>query len=68
MTGDPRWMTARFPGVCAGGSCSDPIARGDQIFYYPSTRSAFVGSCAEACARDFSSACFDEAAYSGEWR
>ena len=61
--GDPHWMTARYPGKCDAAGCSDPIKKGDKIFYYPSSKKAYVGTHAEANARDFSSAAQDEDTY-----
>ncbi len=63
MRGDPNWMTARFPGTCAGKTCDHRIRKGDRIFYYPNGRQAFVGSCAEAASADFASCMFDERGY-----
>ena len=61
---DPGWLTAQFPSDCAG-NCSQRIAKGDRIFYFPSTRSAFGErcGCAEAQSNDFNAHAADEAAY-----
>lgn len=64
--GDPHWMTARYPGKCSAEGCSDPINKGDQIFYYPNSKKAYVGSHAEANSRDFESGRADEDFYNHE--
>ena len=39
---DPRWITAKFSSTC---SCGKKITKGDQIYYYPSTRTAVCEIC-----------------------
>jgi hypothetical protein len=51
--GDPYWLAARYAGECASNGCSDPINKGDRIFYYPRHRRAYVGACAVAASSDF---------------
>ena len=69
MRGDPFTMSARFASACACGQGGHAIKRGDTIFYYPKTRSAFVGSCAIRAMADFrQNVAFEEdisAGYSG---
>lgn len=60
MRGDPFWMTAKYKGTCGAVGCSDPIRRGDRIFYYPNAKKAYVGACASNADRDFASTSFDE--------
>jgi hypothetical protein len=62
-SGDPYWLTAKFPGQCAKKDCTDQIKKGDSIFYYPRGKKAFVGQCAENAAADFDSCTFDEMVY-----
>ena len=52
--GDPYWMTARYPGKCAG--CHRPFPKGEQVFRYKSGK-VFAESC--HCG-DSESARFDE--------
>lgn len=56
-------MTARFDSVSADGKS---IRKGDRIFYFPRTKSAFVGESAEREASSFAAAASDEAFMSGE--
>ena len=63
--GDPFWMVAKYPGRCGHSNCDDLIRKGDRIFYYPKTKTAYVGKHAEAAAADFASAVADEDAYNG---
>lgn len=62
---DPRETTARFPSTCA--ESGKPIAKGDAIIYYPSSRKCYlIGSApkAEASFRESLSAMAQE---DGEW-
>jgi hypothetical protein len=60
--GDPRWLTARYPGKCGGKDCQQPINPGDQVFYYPQGKIVLAKPCghADTAAADFNSAKFDE--------
>ncbi len=62
-SGDPRWITARFPSKCA--KCGQPINKGERAFYYPNGKQIFAVPCghAEDNARDFEALAFDEAMY-----
>jgi hypothetical protein len=49
---DPYWLTCRRSGKCA--RCKDTIEKGDEAFYYPSSRALY---CDEAmCGQDESMA------------
>lgn len=39
---DPYWLKARFDSVC---SCGAKIKRGEDIYYYPNTRTAICADC-----------------------
>ncbi len=56
-SGDPYWMTARFPGKDSKGR---PVRKGDKVFYYPRTRTMLTGEEAERASREFDAAVFDE--------
>ena len=72
---DPHWMTARYPGKCAG--CARPINKGERAFYYPNGKRMYGGqfdrtanpACAVGCgcgdqrSSEFESARADEAFY-----
>jgi len=60
--GDPYWLTAKYPGVCA--KTGQPFKKGDRVFYYPKTRPIYAGAAAEAASADFQSAAADEDTYS----
>jgi hypothetical protein len=57
-------MRARRTGTCGcvkeGKREHHNIAPGDYIFYYPKTKTAYVGECADAAERDFTSLVADE--------
>lgn len=53
VRGDPFWMKAKFAGKCSGTNCNDTISKGQDIFYYPKTKSVFVGKCADSNYRDY---------------
>ena len=40
--GDPYWMTAKYPGNCAG--CGKPFERGESVFRFKSGK-MFAESC-----------------------
>ena len=40
--GDPYWMTARYPGICAG--CNEPFPKGAEVFRFKS-RKMFAEAC-----------------------
>lgn len=58
---DPRWITARFASVCGKSGCDSRITKGERIFYYPASKTAYCASCGDAAARDFEAQSFDEA-------
>ena len=60
---DPYWLNARFASQC---QCGKPIAKGERIFYYPSTRAALCPSCSDQAAGEFAAAAADEAFMSGQ--
>ena len=57
---DPYWMTAKYPGKDKNGK---PFRAGERVFYYPLTKTVLTGAEAEAAARDFDAARFDEDGY-----
>ncbi len=61
-SGDPYWMTAKFPGVCA--KTGEAFKKGDRVFYYPKERKAYAGAAAEAAAQDFKTCAEAEEFYS----
>lgn len=60
---DPKWMDARFPGVCH--KCKGEITPGQRIFYYPTTHTVYCNGpeCGQAAAADFAACAFDEGGY-----
>ena len=60
---DPRWIRAKYPAVCA--SCKGDIHRGENAYYYPSSRSLYCAKddCGGQLHRDFEATAFDEAVY-----
>jgi hypothetical protein len=57
---DPYWMTAKYSGKDKNGK---PFRAGERVFYYPLTKTVLTGAEAEAAARDFDAARFDEDGY-----
>ena len=56
---DPYWLTAKYSsGQCP--RCNHQHRRGERIYYYPLTHSAYCQPCGEDAARDFAAALFDE--------
>lgn len=68
---DPYWTKARFDSDCP--RCGERIKKGEDIFYYPSNRSAYCHreACGQQCSREFGAAAQDEdfynSQYSGRW-
>lgn len=60
---DPRWISAKYAGTDINGRA---FAKGERVFYYPSTRTIVSGAAAEQASREFESAAMDEAFMSGE--
>ena len=59
--GDPRWMSAKFPGKADDGT---PFRRGDRVLYWPRTKTFMVGEKAEVAWQRFEGEAEDEDAYS----
>ena len=58
---DPYWLTAKFNSTCP--KCKETIKKGQQAFYYPSTRECYCqkDSCGGNASREFTAAAEDEA-------
>lgn len=54
---DPRWMAAKYPGVDSEGKS---FKKGDEILYWPSTKTVMTGAKAKQAWLDFLSAKGDE--------
>ena len=59
---DPRWITAKYSGVDAKGLA---FKRGDDVFYFPATRTIYAGLNADEASRRFESERADEDCYNG---
>lgn len=55
--GDPRWMTAKYPGKASDGT---PFKKGEEVLYYPLTKTFIAGEKAKQAWREFQSAKGDE--------
>ena len=55
--GDPYWLAAKFPGKDKNGK---PFKKGEQVFYYPRTKTILTGEEAEKASKDFNAHAFDE--------
>jgi hypothetical protein len=58
--GDPHWITAQHPGVCASGDCHNEIKPGDRVFFYPHGRKAYCAEHSDSIARRAESEMWDE--------
>lgn len=63
--GDPYWTTAKFNSVADDGT---PVKKGQDILYYPRTKTVMVGERAKQAWRDFQSAKADESFMGGGYR
>jgi len=43
VSGDPYWITVRYPGECA--KCGAAIRRGEKAFYYPRGKKMYGKRC-----------------------
>lgn len=48
---DPKWMYAKYKGKCH--ECNKIISAGEQMFYYPKTKTCYCASCGEKHYHDF---------------
>lgn len=66
---DPRWIRASFDSTCSRKGCAKPIKKGEDVFYYPSSRTCYckADDCGGQASRDFDAAAQDEAFMSGGW-
>lgn len=55
---DPYWMTARSDGKDSKGNA---YKKGDEVFYYPNTKTILAGDAAKKASREFDAARDDEA-------
>jgi hypothetical protein len=55
--GDPRWIKAKYPGVDKSGN---PFKRGDEVLYWPVTKTLMAGKEADAAWQQFLSEKGDE--------
>jgi hypothetical protein len=65
VSGDPRWIRAKYPGVAQDGT---PFKKGDEVLYWPKGKVFMVGKEAEQAWREFESQAADEEFYNqGRW-
>jgi len=62
-TNDPRMIKAKFTSCCS--KCRAKLAKGVNIYYWPSSREVFCMTCGEASYRQFLSSAADEDVYNG---
>jgi hypothetical protein len=60
---DPRMITAKFSSTCS--KCCAKIKKGEEIYYWPSSREVFCLKCGEVPYSQFRSSAADEDAYNG---
>jgi hypothetical protein len=60
--GDPRRIVAKYPGVDKNGNA---FKKGDEVTYYPKTKTILSGVEGEQAWREFLSMAADEDAYNG---
>ena len=60
---DPRAITAKFTSHCS--TCDALIAKGEQMYYWPSSHKVFCTKCGESDYLQFLSSAADEDVYNG---
>jgi hypothetical protein len=65
---DPRWITTKFATNCARRECKRPIKKGENVFYYPSSKDCYCDNedCGKQSSREFDASTMDEAIYTGQ--
>lgn len=54
---DPRWIKAKFAGTDIKGN---RFKAGEEVFYYPATKTIYSGEAAKEAAADFDARVFDD--------
>ena len=60
---DPRQITAKFTSSCT--TCNSTVKKGEQLYYWPSSRKVYCLKCGENDYRRFLSDAADEDVYNG---
>lgn len=61
---DPRWVRATHDGFDSKGA---QFKRGDEVFFFPSTRTILSGDAAETASRSFDASAQDEMQFNSAW-
>jgi hypothetical protein len=64
---DPRWIVARYAGVCSNPSCSLKITPGMRVVYWPIGKKLECHNCGDRSYERFTAAVADEGVYEGRW-
>ena len=64
VSGDPRWLSVRYAGECAG--CGASLPKGSRAFYWPKDKRLECAQCGESSERRFVAEVQDEV-FSGGW-
>jgi len=65
--GDPHWLSAKFDSVCSKVGCGKKLKKGDRIFYYPKSKSAYCEEHGKIAERDFRTKSEEEDYYGGRY-
>ena len=65
----PYWITARYGGKCSNPKCGRPVKKGEEIFYYPATRTFLCcyEPCGQQAARDLAADDQDQLMYNAQF-
>ena len=65
----PYWITAHYGGKCSNPKCGRPVKKGEDIFYYPATRTFLCcyEPCGQQAERDLKADDFDQAMYQSQY-
>ena len=65
----PYWIRANYGGKCSNPKCGRPVKKGEDILYYPATKTFLCcyEPCGQQAQRDLGADDFDQAMYSGSW-
>ena len=47
---DPHWIEAKYDGRCGSPTCTNQVRRGDRVFFYPLSSTAYCTACSPGVA------------------
>ena len=51
--GEPLWITSKYGGKCSGDGCGKFTKKGERVFYDPSSKTVFCGTCGQKAEMEY---------------